>query len=109
MKLLSELFKLQKEGNVCLLATSRALPDVMKIFERFKSLEIRASPRDIQAYLDENMYRLPSFVSRNEVLQDEIRSSITTAVDGMYATSPRCLAIRAEVTGFCWPSCTSIR
>jgi Cdc6-like AAA superfamily ATPase len=88
MKLLSELFKLQKECNICLLATSRALPDIIRRFERSKSLEIRASPRDIQAYLDENMYRLPSFVGRNEVLKDEIRSNITTAVDGMYAVSP---------------------
>jgi hypothetical protein len=97
MKLLSELFDLQKQGNIHLLATSRALPDVTKRFEIAKNLEIRASPRDIQTYLDENMYRLPSFVGRNEALQQVIKTNITTAVDGMYATPLRFLKTHTEV------------
>jgi hypothetical protein len=45
--------------------------------------EIRAANPDVMRYLSANLYRLPSFVTRNPQLQQEITAGITDAVDGM--------------------------
>lgn len=79
---LSELFSLQAATQASIFATSRFIPEIT---ERFTSLvlEIRASGDDICRYLDGHISRLPGFVDRDSVLQEEIKASIVTAVDGM--------------------------
>lgn len=81
--LLSEIFNLQAKAGANLFATSRFIPEIMKEFEGSTILEIRASEDDLQRYLDGKMSRLRSFVSRNLTLQEEIRTEIIKAVDGM--------------------------
>ena len=58
----------------------------MKEFEGSVSLEIRAS-EDVQRYLDGHMSQLPSCVSRSSDLQEQIKTEIIKAVDGMYIHS----------------------
>jgi len=83
--LLQGLLDLQKHGGINLFATSRFIPDVIERFRQHGcvSLEIRASRLDVERYLDGNMSRLMSFVQRDKKLQEEIKTVIATAVDGM--------------------------
>jgi Cdc6-like AAA superfamily ATPase len=82
---LAGLFSLQAKTGLCLLATSRSIPSIMKEFEgRSTRIEIRASDYDLKRYIGENITRLPAFVLRSADLQKEIESSIIGAVDGMY-------------------------
>ena len=84
-QLLQGLFNLQAKIGASLFATSRSIPVIEKQFEgRSTRLEIRASEYDLQRYTDENIKRLPSFVSRSTELQAEIKTGIISAVDGMY-------------------------
>lgn len=85
--LLSDVFNLQVKTGVNLFVTSRFIPEIMKEFERGTSLEIRASDKDVQKYLDANMSQLPSFVLRSPDLQERIKTEIVKAVDGMYVSS----------------------
>jgi hypothetical protein len=86
-KFLSEIFNLQVKTGVNLFATSRFIPEITGEFEESISLEIRASSEDVQRYLDGHMSQLPAFVLRSLDLQEEIRTTITKAVDGMYVPS----------------------
>jgi hypothetical protein len=83
-KFLSEIFHLQAKTRVNLFATSRFIPEIMGKFEGSVSLEIRARDEDVQRYLDGRMSLLPSFVSHNIDLQEEIKTEIIKAVDGMH-------------------------
>jgi hypothetical protein len=56
----------------------------MSLREKCASLEIHASDEDVRRYLDGQMTRLPSFVLRNADLQEEIKTEIVKAVQGMY-------------------------
>jgi hypothetical protein len=85
-RFLSEIFRLQNQSGANIFATSRFIPDVQKYFEGSIILEIRASSSDVQRYLDGEMSLLPEFVSENLALQEEIKSEIIKAVDGMYVT-----------------------
>jgi Cdc6-like AAA superfamily ATPase len=86
-KFLSEVFNLRAKTGVNLFATSRFIPEITGEFEESISLEIRASSEDVQRYLDGHMSQLPAFVLRSRDLQEEIRTTITKAVDGMYVSS----------------------
>jgi len=83
-KFLSEIFNLQAKTGTSLFATSRYIPEVMKEFKGSVSLEIRASDEDMQKYLDGHMSELPSFILRSHDLQEEIKTEIVKAADGMY-------------------------
>jgi Cdc6-like AAA superfamily ATPase len=83
-KLLLELFRIQTETGANLFATSRFIPEIESEFEGKIILEIRANDEDVRRYINGRMSQLPSFVSRNDVLEEEIRSKITEAVGGMY-------------------------
>lgn len=85
--LLSEIFNLQTKTDVNFFATSRFIPEIVNMFEGSTSLEIYASDEDVARYLDGHMSRLPSFVSRNCALQEEIKTEIIDVVDGMYVPS----------------------
>jgi Cdc6-like AAA superfamily ATPase len=86
-RLLSEIFNLQAKTGASLFATSRYIPEIMKEFEGSVSLEIRASDEDVRRYLDGHMLELPSLVVRSHDLQENIKTEIIKAVDGMYVPS----------------------
>ena len=80
---LAEVFKIQAKTGASLFATSRFIPDIMEEFKGSPSLEIRAHDGDVRKYLDGHMSQLRSFVSRKPDLQEEIKTEIVKAVDGM--------------------------
>lgn len=83
-RFLEKIFDLQKKTELNLLATSRPIQEIEEQFTNDAAfLEIQARYEDIQSYLDGHVSRLPSFVSRNPDLQNEIKSSTGKAVEGM--------------------------
>jgi len=83
-KFLTQLFNLQAKCGANVFATSRFIPDITRTFVGSASLEIRASDKDVQVYIDSHISKLPGFVSRSPDLQEEIKNEIVNAVDGMY-------------------------
>jgi hypothetical protein len=83
-KFLSEIFNLQAKAGINFFATSRPIPDIEMEFKGYPSREILASDEDIHRYLDGHMLRLPEFVLKRLDLQEEIKTEITRAVEGMY-------------------------
>jgi hypothetical protein len=80
---MSCLSSLQVKCGVNLFTTSRHIASIEKEFEGNVKLEIRASEEDVRRYLESHMFRLPGFVVRSAELQEEIKSNIVKAVDGM--------------------------
>jgi hypothetical protein len=83
-KFLSGLFDLQEKCGANIFATSRPILSIEKEFEGNTMLEIRASEEDVRRYLEGHMFRLPGFVVRSLELQEEIKTKIVKAVNGMY-------------------------
>ncbi|OCK96438.1 uncharacterized protein K441DRAFT_552403, partial [Cenococcum geophilum 1.58] len=85
-KFLSEIFNLQTKTGANVFATSRPIPDIVHEFEKQKSisLPVRASNEDIRTYLDPRMSELPLFVQDSPPLQEEIKTAILEAADGMF-------------------------
>ncbi|KPM37589.1 hypothetical protein AK830_g8957 [Neonectria ditissima] len=83
-KLLAELNKLQTATTTNIFATSRGISDVLDHFKSSPSLEVRASRQDVEIYVLHNMAQLPTVVQVNPKLQEEIKLSISEAVDGMF-------------------------
>lgn len=83
-RFLASLFNLQAKCKINLFATSRPILSIEKEFEGNSKLEIRASEEDVRRYLDSHMFRFPGFVVRSLELQEEIKTYIVKAVDGMY-------------------------
>ena len=82
-KFLSEIFNLRAKTGVSLFATSRFIPDITEQFKGSLSLEIRANDGDVRKYLEGHMPQLQSCVMRKPDLQEEIKTEIVKAVDGM--------------------------
>lgn len=78
-----QLFRLQHEGNINLLATSTRIPEITGLFQSFPSVEIIASHADITRYIVGRRRRLASWVDRDPDLQTLIVSEISNAVGGM--------------------------
>ncbi|KAF8856206.1 hypothetical protein BDZ45DRAFT_705761 [Acephala macrosclerotiorum] len=83
-RFLSEIFSLQAKQGVNVFATSRFIPEITEKFDKGSPIEIRASDEDVQKYLDGQMFILPGFVDRSPALQEEIKTAIIKAVDGMF-------------------------
>ena len=83
VKFLSEMLNIQAKTGANLFATSRFVPEIGGQFEGSISLEIRASDEDVKRYMDGHMLQLPSFVSNNPNLKDEIKTEIVKAVNGI--------------------------
>lgn len=83
-KFLLEIFDLQSKAGINFFATSRPIPDINKKFIGYPSREILASDEDVRRYLDGHMSSLPEFVLKRQDLQEEIKTEITRAVEGMY-------------------------
>lgn len=83
-QLLTELLNIQSKTLANLFITSRFIPEIEKFWEeKSTKLEIRASDEDLRRYVNGHMWKLPSFVSRNADLQEQIQTVIVKAVDGM--------------------------
>ena len=83
-RFLSGLFNLHAKCGANVFVTSRSISSIEKEFAENIMLEIHASEEDVRRYLQGHMYRLPGFVVRNLELQEEIKTRIIKAVDGMY-------------------------
>lgn len=81
---LSEIFSLQARVGVSFFATSRPIPNIEEKFKGCLVREILASEEDIRRYVDGHMSQLPNFVLMRPDLQEEIKTEITRAVEGMY-------------------------
>jgi Cdc6-like AAA superfamily ATPase len=86
-RFLSELFNLRTNCAANIFATSRFVPEITDKFDRALSLEIRASKDDMKRYLEGHIGELAIFLQENQQLQEEIKTGISEAVDGMYVSS----------------------
>lgn len=84
-RLLSELFSLQqaKSNHVNILATTRFVPEIEQRFFGHPQIEIRATKSDLEVYLANRMAALADFVSKDSALQEEVKSCIVGAAEGM--------------------------
>jgi hypothetical protein len=80
---LSEIFSLQAKTGASFFTTSRPIPDIEGEFKGCLTHEILASDEDVYRYLDGHMSQLPKFILSLPELQKEIRTEITSAVEGM--------------------------
>ena len=83
-RFLAGLFNLHAKCGANLFVTSRPISSIEKEFKGNPMLEIRASDEDVRIYLEGHMFRLPGFVVRSPDLQEEIKTDIVKAVNGMY-------------------------
>lgn len=81
---LREIFDLQSNTNANIFATSRFIQEIERRFNRSIRLEIRAKDTDVQKYLHEKLQNCSSLISDDNSLQEEIKTKIAKAVDGMY-------------------------
>jgi len=81
---LSEIFDFQAKCKENIFATSRFIPEIMENFQGSLSLAIRASEHNVRRYVDGRISHLPSFIRRNADLQDEVKTEIVNAADGIY-------------------------
>ncbi|CAG8419070.1 unnamed protein product [Penicillium salamii] len=82
--LINHILGLQENCNLNILVTSRSSPDITEKFKSSPMLEIRASQADVTRYLRGNLAILPSFVSRDPDLQEQILAGVAEAADGMF-------------------------
>lgn len=75
-------------GNICMLATTRNIPDILCRFSSGVQFQFEAQNEDIQRYIMVRMPELASCVRRNEALQREITSQILASVDGKTTYRP---------------------
>ena len=86
-RFIDSLLALQAGSRANLFLTSRSSsPDIAAKLAGIPEIQVRADPEDVKSYLAEQMYRLPGFVNRDPLLQEEIQSGIVKAVDGMSVT-----------------------
>ncbi|KAI0428831.1 hypothetical protein F5Y09DRAFT_275147 [Xylaria sp. FL1042] len=83
-KFLSAVFDLQAKTGANIFATSRHIPDITEQFQGSLSIEIRATEDDIRKYLCDHLSELPKCITKQPDLQNEITTSITKAVNGMF-------------------------
>ncbi|KAH7159361.1 nucleoside phosphorylase domain-containing protein, partial [Fusarium sp. MPI-SDFR-AT-0072] len=83
-KLLSEIFKLQSRFTVNICATSRPISDITNVFDQALCLVIHATKDDVALYLEKHMGTLRLVVKTNPRLQEQIKTEISDAVDGMF-------------------------
>lgn len=81
---LDKLVELQKKHGINIFATSRYIPHIVNYFGSSVSLEIRARQDDITRYINGQMDQLPNHIQANAELQEEIRTEVVDAVDGMF-------------------------
>ncbi|GLA79846.1 hypothetical protein AtubIFM56815_000650 [Aspergillus tubingensis] len=93
-KFISELFRIQDATGLNILATSLFAPEIQKMFrERHgcSSLEIRATDEDVRSYIQGNNTSLPSFVTQDQAMMDNILEDVPRAASGMFYFAKLCL------------------
>jgi hypothetical protein len=82
--LFSEVFSLQKQFGVNVIATTRpaVTERLSELFKGALEIEISAKDEDVQRYVEEHMHELPSCISKGR-LKDDIKKKILECVDGM--------------------------
>ena len=83
VQFLSEIFNLQIKCRVNFFATSRPISEITEKFKGSMLLEIQATDEDVRRYMDGHISHLPSFVRRSPDLQEEMKTTIVKAVNGM--------------------------
>jgi hypothetical protein len=83
--LLERILALQKDSsiNLCLMATSRFVPEIEKGFKGKPKLDIRASDGDVKRFVAGQIDLLPEFVQSDGKLRILVQDTITQAVAGM--------------------------
>jgi Cdc6-like AAA superfamily ATPase len=77
------LTKIQQSSTASVFLTSRIVPDAMHEFSDVKSVDICANRSDIQEYLNGQLFRLPRVVRQNPELQEQVKTEILGASDGL--------------------------
>lgn len=83
-KLLSEVFALQADSSINIFATSRFHKDTEVYFSEALKLKVGAHPEDVRRFIGSQVHRLPSFVARDQTVQEEIQNRLAEVSDGMY-------------------------
>ena len=85
---LNKLDDLRTFGDFRLMATSRALPEIVATFRAASTLEVRASPEDVRRFVASQIPFLPQCVQKSADLQELLQAKVVEAVDGMYVGAP---------------------
>ncbi|KAF1935332.1 ankyrin, partial [Clathrospora elynae] len=84
VQFLTKIRDLQAGQNVCVMVTSRFIPDIVDAFRESLTLEVRANREDVKRFVAGQIYRLPGCIKRNPALQEIVQEKIVEAVDGMF-------------------------
>jgi hypothetical protein len=82
-KILAEILDLETKFSANVFATSRPIPEIARVFKDKIRLEVRARDDDVQRYLGGRLSRVSGFLRSDRQLQEEIKTEIVRAVDGM--------------------------
>jgi len=82
-KILAEILDLETQLSANVFVTSRPIPEIAKVFMDKIRLNITARDDDVQRYLDGRLSQVSGFLRRDRQLQEEIKTEIVQAVDGM--------------------------
>lgn len=80
---ITKLFELQQCTGLNIFFTSRDIAQISDVFAGTPRLRIRATGEDIEQYISTHIATLPSFVSRNTSLQNQIKESVVQAAGEM--------------------------
>ncbi|KAF1935174.1 hypothetical protein EJ02DRAFT_416166, partial [Clathrospora elynae] len=83
-RFLTKIRDLQKGQDVCIMATSRFIPEIEDEFREALILEVRANREDVKRFVAGQIYRLPGCIQRSHALQEIVQKHIVEAVDGMF-------------------------
>lgn len=84
-KLLSELFKIQCDGEANIFATTREIPEIVSDpgLGRCGSLRIRADKDDVLRFVISQLPRMQPFVQKRPEIQTQIKDVVSIKADGM--------------------------
>jgi hypothetical protein len=80
---LDRLLDIQNKIGLNLFVTSRHIRNIEEKFEGVPSVMIRPSRPDVFNFLSNHMFQLPDFVRGDKSLQEEIKTEIESAIEGM--------------------------
>ncbi|KAB5554513.1 hypothetical protein GE09DRAFT_130922 [Coniochaeta sp. 2T2.1] len=97
-RFLESLYSLQGKHGINLFATSRDIRPIVKQFENFPQVEIRATDQDVRAHLEGCLEshdgELPTFIQRSQQHKQAIVDTITEAADRI----PYVISIKDKMT-----------
>jgi hypothetical protein len=81
-----EILEWQTTCGVNVFLTSRSIPETANKLTQFPSMEVRASSKDVQRYIEANLGSLRPCIRNNMQLREEIKATVIEAADGLYGT-----------------------